>query len=158
MLFAIREGLTLGRHTAYQQRVLVGGLIVEGNMSRLSCFYSKGLLSRINYLFRLGVYHFQHSRTTLWLFADIKDTGRQLGLVAHTDEARHIGLQHHIFLSHRLTTQCSRMDIGGMCYTHKAPGGKTLRQREFQDNLSVLICLKCGVEESCLLHIFTQLH
>ena len=45
-----------------------------------------------------------------------------------------------------------------MCQTQEAPRSETLRKRELQGHLSLLVCGQLGIEEGCLVEILTKLY
>ena len=91
-------------------------------------------------------------------FACIEDAGRNLRLVTHADEARHVGLYHDVLLGHRLALDAAIEHLGGVGNAHEAPGGQALRQRELQHHLPFFVSSQGGVAEGCLLQVLAQLH
>ena len=74
----------------------------------------------------LGVDEFQDSLATEILLASVEDTGGNGALVIGTQEARHVGLDHHIFLGHGLALNHTIVHIPRMSQAHKTPGSETL--------------------------------
>ena len=92
------------------------------------------------------------------LLACVEDAGRDGGLVALADEARHVGLYHHVLLGHGLALQVAVAHILRMRQAHEAPGGQALRQGELQADDTVLVGRQLRVEECCLVEVLAQLH
>ena len=79
-------------------------------------------------------------------------------LIAFTQESRHIGLNHQFFLGDGFCINVAIQHIGRMGHTHQPPCGQALRQRELQRHPTLVVSLQLGIEECCLIQIFTQLH
>ena len=63
--------------------------------------------------FRVNKLHACHALDSL--FAEIKDTSRDCCLIALTDKARHVRLNHHILLRHSLSFEHTIAEVCGMC-------------------------------------------
>ena len=100
----------------------------------------------------------QGGLTTDVVICGIEDTCCDGGLVTLADEARHIGLYHHILLGYRLAFQQSVIHILRMGKTHEAPGGETLRQCEFQSYPTFCIRRQLRIEESGFIEVLSNLH
>ena len=108
-------------------------------------------------LLGLRVDELQGSLSANRMLGGVDDARGDLCLVAHTDKAGHVGLYHYVFLRHTLALDITIVHIGGVCNTHKTPGGQTLRQRELQRHPTLAISRHHGVAESGLLQIMTKL-
>ena len=121
-------------------------------------FDGKGLLLTHHHFVGLGVDELQTGRATDCFLAGVEDACRNLRLVTHADEARHVGLYHHVLLGHGLAANAAIEHLGGVGNAHKAPRGQTLGQRELQRHLAFLVSGQGGVAEGCLLQVLAQLH
>ena len=87
----------------------------------------------------------------------IEDTCHQLRLVAHAEESRHVGLNHHFLLCHSLSADESAVHILCRCNTHEAPCGQALWQRKLDGDASLAVRCQRGIEEGRLVQVLTHL-
>ena len=159
MLLAIREAFAHSHHLT-DERCHVGTQFRERKRGTArSTLLQRKVLSTFEY-HSLGL-RIQQSQTGLAadsMIARIEDTGREHGLIAFADEARHIGLYHHILLCHSLTFEQTVAHIRCMSESHKAPGGQTLRQRKLQGDNPRGVCRQLGIEEGRLVEVLADLY
>ena len=141
VLFSIREAFANSNNLANQQGVILLGLIAEGDANCLFRFGRECLLLLEDGIVGLRVYKHQFSLTADSMVRGVEDTGRNLGLVTHADKAGHVGLNHHILLSHSFCTNIAIQHIRRVRNAHETPSRQTFRQRKLQHHLSVLVGL-----------------
>ena len=71
----------------------------------------------------------------------VEQTGSYCCLVALTDEARHVGLHHHIFLCDGLAIDVAIEHVHGIGNTHKAPCRQTLGKGKRQRDATIVVTL-----------------
>ena len=79
-------------------------------------------------------------------------------LVAHTDKARHVGLNHHVLLGHSLALYVAIQHVGTIGHTHESPCGQTLGQRELHHHLTLLVGRQLRITEGGLVQVLAHLH
>ena len=158
MLFAVREAVAGGHDFADEQRIVLLGLIAEGDAGRPLRLGGEGLLLFVDGGVGLGVDERQSGLAADGMVGGVEDAGRQLCLVAHADKAWHVGLNHDVLLGHGLGTDVAVQHVGGVGNAHESPRGQTFGQREAEHHLSVLVGLQGGIAEGGLLQVFAHLH
>ena len=158
VLLAIGEAVALYGHLIHEQRIGLVGLELEGHAARLASLHAEGELLLRNSLVALGVYQLQLGNTADSALGGVEDAGGQTGLVAHTQEAGHVGLYHHVLLGNGLIRYTAVTHAWGVGNSHEAPSGQTLGQRELQRYLTLLVGHQHGIAEGSLVQILAQLH
>ena len=79
-------------------------LVTEGDAGCLFRLNGKRLLLFEDGIVGLRIDEYQFGLSADSMVRSVEDACRQLGLVAHTDKTRHIGLNHHILLRYGFTS------------------------------------------------------
>ena len=111
-----------------------------------------------NDVFAFGIEQEQARLAIGSLVGSVEDARRDGCLIAHADEARHIGLYHHVLLGHGLAIEQAVHHVLRMCQAHEAPCGKALGQCELHLHTAATVGLQLGEEEGRLLQVLPDLH
>ena len=87
----------------------------------------------------------------------VDDTRAQGGHITFTDEARHVGLYHHILLGNGLRLGNGIIHLRIVSQSDEAPGSDTLGKREAKRDVSLRIRLHSRIEEGRLVEVLTDL-
>ena len=159
VLLAVGEAVAIGTDPTDEQRLLKRGT-VDGKRGagRLARLYGErnGLLA--DDALRGCIQQLEARMAADRFAGSVEDAGRQPGLIADTDEARHTRLYHDVLLGHRLGVDAAKQHIGGMGDTHEAPCRQALGQGELQHDRTVLVGGQRRIAESRLVQVLAQLH
>ena len=111
-----------------------------------------------NHLVGLRVENLHAGVAAHLLIRSIGELSHDGSLVALTQEARHVRLNHHGFLSHSLIYQQTVAHLLVMSQAHELPGSHTFRQGKPDGYVAIVIALQGRIEESGLVQVFTHLH
>ena len=159
VLLAVAEAIA-GHHdtTDEQRRGIVLLRQYKVDIGGLAGLHRTGGTHFSQHGFRCGVCQSKDGCSAHSMFRGVDDAGRYLCLITHTDEARHVGLYHHVFLGHGLALDAATEHVGSMGYAHEAPCSQTFGQCEFQCDAPLAVGLQCGIAESGLLQVLAQLY
>ena len=158
MLLAVAERLAGSSNAAHQQTVGAVRNIAEryyGSAVRTDTEVDR-LRINLTSAVRLGQYHtrlaFGHT------LSGVEYAGLYPGLVAYTDETRHIGLHHHLLCSNDLAPDDAAEHISRMGHTYETPRGETARQGKREAHRTILVSEQSRIEERRLVEILAHLH
>ncbi len=134
------------------------GDIVEGSRSGGTGLQVDGLRLFEDDGLGLGIDEFQRGLARERLLAGVEDAGGDLTLVTVAEEARHVGLDHHILLGDGLTLDAAVTHILGMGQTHQSPGSQTLGEGKLQRDMTFAVGGQLGIEEGGLVEVLAHLH
>ena len=120
--------------------------------------HGDGLCALCHGLLRLGVDEEQAGGARQLAVAHVGYASRDGGLVALTQESRHVRLNHHVLAGHGLVAERAVHHVARVGHGHESPGGEALGQREAQGHLAVGIGGQLGVEEGRLLQVLAHLY
>ena len=122
-LFAIAEHIAIGHHANGQAFILVAHLEAKRYLTRFSSLHHERRFLRQDDLFGIRYKDFHSCYTLRLLIGKVDERSRNAYLVAHSHEARKIGLQHEFLTGHHLVHEASVVHILGMCQAHELPFG-----------------------------------
>ena len=126
---------------------------LEGCRSGAVLLHGNLLLLFIDGVFILWVEEQQACRASDVVVGGIEDAGGDDGMVAVTQEARHIGLHHDFLAGHGLAINHSAEHFLCVCHSHEAPRSKTLWQSEAQGHIAIAVSGELGHEECRLVEV-----
>ena len=162
MLFTIGEAIAADSHLAHQQRM--GGETVaddidgERDVCRSTSLEGDGLGPFTHHSIRLSIEQTQAGLTREAFLSQTMDAGSHHRLVTITQEARHVGLDHHLLLGNGRSLDAAVRHILRMSHTEETPGGETFGQRELNGYATLFIGGELGIEEGGLVEVLAYLH
>ena len=156
MLLAVTELAAISYHTNTQQTIFFGHVKTKRHSSIALTIYLEGLCLRSNYLIIYRIKQSKYHIPIHGFFSKVGYHGSDIHLVAHSYKTWHIRLQHEIFLRHNFRPEVAHHHILGVRDASEVPTCKTLRHRERNHHLALLISTHLRIEESCLGKVGTQ--
>ena len=163
MLLAVAIAVALGIDAGHEER-LSGGTLgelgrvdFEGGREGALRTQGKGLALLHEHALGLGINEDEADGTTLAVVRSVGEDGREGGVVALTQEARHVGLHHDGLGGNGLSGDDAVVHQRVVGQTEEAPCGDTLWKREGDIDIALGVGGQGRIIESCLVEVLTQL-
>ena len=157
VLLAIAVAIA-GSHHLINIYTLFQTLNIEGDGSRTLGIDAIALGLLPNHLLGFGIQNLHAGIAIHLLIRSVEEFHHDGTLVAFTQEARHVRLHHHGFLSHSLIYQTAVSHLLIMGQSHELPGCHALRQSEIDSHIALIVAFQGRIEEGGLVQVFTHLH